>query len=103
VSDDRQRPEWLRPNINWLPWGDVQYPKFLVRRNILPSDGFPYDVKDAWAACSFDYTFPPNRDDLDAVGPCAQGVMGDYYPVALWCDKATFPAGGFDACLRDAD
>jgi hypothetical protein len=25
--------------------------------------------------------------------------MGDYYPVALWCDKATFLAGGFDACL----
>jgi hypothetical protein len=26
--------------------------------------------------------------------------MGDYYPVALWCDKATFVAGGFDACLK---
>ncbi|MGE5140194.1 MAG: hypothetical protein ACM3JD_12085 [Rudaea sp.] len=103
VSDDRQRPDWLRPNINWLPWGDVQYPKFVVLRNILPSDGFPYDLKDAWAECPFDYTFPPDRDALDAVGPCAQDVMGDYYPVALWCDKETFLAGGFDACLRDGD
>lgn len=103
VSDDRQRPDWLRPNINWLPWGDVQYPKFVVLRNILPSAEFPYDAKDAWAECPFDYTYPLDRAALDAVGPCAQRVMGDYYPVALWCDKTTFVAGGFNACLRDGD
>ena len=105
ISDDRQRPDWLRPNVNWLPWGDVQYPKFVVLRNILPSPDFPHDAEDAWAECPFDFSFPevPDRSALDAVGPCAQRVMGDYYPVALWCDKATFLAGGFDACLRDAD
>ena len=42
------------------------------------------------------------------------GVQGDFdelncgwpislSPVALWCDKETFLAGGFDACLRNAD
>jgi hypothetical protein len=103
VSDDRQRPDWLRPNINWLPWGDVQYPKFLVLRNILPSAEFPHDAEDAWSECAFGYTFPPDRTALDAAGPCTQRVMGDYYPVALWCDKATFLAGGFDACLREGD
>jgi hypothetical protein len=103
ISDDRQRPDWLRPNVNWLPWGDVQYPKIVVLRNILPSDDFPYDAEDAWTACPFDYTFPPDRNALDAAGPCSQDVMGAYYPVALWCDKATFLAGGFDACLRDGD
>jgi hypothetical protein len=103
VSDDRQRPDWLRPNVNWLPWGDVQYPKFVVLRNILPSADFPYDAKDAWAECPFDSAFPPDRGAVDAAGPCAQRVMGDYYPVALWCDTATFIAGGFESCLREGD
>jgi len=105
ISDDRQRPDWLRPNMNWLPWGDVQYPKFVVLRNILPSPDFPYDAEDVWDECPFDFSFPnvSDRGTLDAVGPCSQRVMGDYYPVALWCDKTTFLAGGFDACLRDTD
>jgi hypothetical protein len=104
ISDDRQRPDWLKPNVNWLPWGDVQYPKFVVLRNILRSPGFPHAAENAWAECPFDSsTFPPDRSALDAVGPCSQGVMGDYYPVALWCDKETFVAGGFDACSRNGD
>jgi hypothetical protein len=57
----------------------------------------------AWAECPFNCSFPPDRSALDAVEPCAQGEMGDDYPVALWWDKATFVAGGFDACLRDPD
>jgi len=113
ISDDRQRPDWLQPNINWLPWGDVQYPKFVVLRNTLPSPDFPHDAKDVWDAwhdagydCAFEFTLATeivDREALDKAGPCAQDVMGDYYPVALWCDKATFRAGGFQACLRDGD
>jgi len=105
ISDDRQRPDWLRPNVNWLPWGDVQYPKFVVLRNMVPSPEFPYDAEDAWTKCPFEFTFPEvkDRNALDDAGPCSQGVMGDYYPVALWCDKETFLAGGFDACFRDDD
>jgi hypothetical protein len=101
ISDDRQRPDWLRPNVNWLPWGDVQYPKFVVLRNILPSPEFPYAAEDVWKECAFDFQFPPDPSLLDAKGPCSEDVMGDYYPVALWCDKETFLAGGFQACLRD--
>lgn len=103
LSDDRQRPDWLRPNVNWLPWGDVQSSKIIVLRNILPSPEFHHAAEAAWAKCPFDYTFPPDRNALDAVGPCAQDEMGAYYPVAVWCDKATFVAGGFDACLREGD
>jgi len=108
ISDDRQRPDWLNPNVNWLPWGD-QYPKFVVLRNMLPAPNFQHAVQDAWEynkhECTFDFTFPdiPERDVLDTAGPCAQRVMGDYYPVALWCDKATFLRGGFRACLKDGD
>jgi hypothetical protein len=107
VSDDRQRPGWLRPNIDWLPWGDEQYQKLFAVRHILPSPNFPYDVQDArrQSECLFDFDFPyiPPRSAFDNAGPFCEAVMGEYYPVALWCDKATFVAGGFDACMRDAD
>jgi hypothetical protein len=113
ISDDRQRPDWLNPTVNWIPWGDGQYPKFVVLRNILPSPEFAHAAQDVWNAtdasgeqyCTFDFSFSdtPDRHDLDAVGPCAQAIMGDYYPVALWCDKATFRAGGFQACLKDGE
>jgi hypothetical protein len=106
VTNDRQRPDWLAPNVNWLPWGDEQYQKLFALRHILPSDEFKYDVKDAReAGCMFDFAFPaiPERYVIDDVGPVCEAAMGDYYPVALWCDKATFVAGGFDACLRNSD
>ena len=113
ISDDRQRPDWLKPNVNWIPWGDGQYPKFVVLRNILSSPDFSNAAQDVWKAkdasdnqyCTFNFNFSDtlDRDDIDAVGPCAQDIMGDYYPVALWCDQATFRAGGFKACLIDGN
>lgn len=104
ISDDLVRPKWLRPNINWLPYGDELYPKFVVIRNMLPATDFPYTVQNAWSAgCTFDFNFshPPDRSAIDDEGPCAQRVMGDYYPVAVWCDKSTFTAGGVQACLKE--
>jgi hypothetical protein len=110
ISDDRQRPDWLNPTVNWIPWGDGQYPKFLLFRNILSSPDFAHAAQNVWDArdasgkqyCTFEFSFSDiDRHYLDAVGPCAQAIMGDYYPVALWCDKATFRAGGFRACLKD--
>jgi hypothetical protein len=112
ISDDRQRPDWLNPTVNWIPWGDGQYPKFLVLRNILSAPDFDHAAQDVWDArdesgeqdCTFEFSFSDiDRDYLDAVGPCAQEIMGDYYPVALWCDKATFRAGGFQACLKKGE
>ncbi|MFA5924116.1 MAG: hypothetical protein WC856_22965 [Methylococcaceae bacterium] len=103
ISDDRQRPDWLRPNINWLPYGDEQYPKFVLFRNMLPATDFPYAIQNAWeAGCTFDLSFSdlPDREDLDKAGQCAQPVMGDYYPVAVWCDKSTFVHGGWQACMK---
>jgi hypothetical protein len=107
VSADRQRPDWLKPNINWLPWGDEQYQKLFAVRHIIPSPDFAYDVQDARdeSRCLFEFNFPeiPPRSAFDDTGPYCEAEMGEYYPVALWCDKATFLAGGFDACMRDAD
>lgn len=42
----------------------------------------------------------PERADIDAAGMCIQEVMGDYYPVAAWCDRLTFVTGGWRACMR---
>jgi hypothetical protein len=104
ISDDLIRPDWLRHNIDWLPWGDEQYPKTIFMRNMLPATSFPHSIQKAIAyPCTFDFNFPtlPERDPVDAAGQCAQQVMGDYYPVAAWCDKATFIAGGVRACLDE--
>jgi hypothetical protein len=39
--------------------------------------------------CTFEFNLPylPDRKDVDRMGHCAARVMGDYYPVAAWCDK----------------
>jgi hypothetical protein len=106
ISDDRDRPDWLRPDVNWLPYGDEQYPKFVVIRNMLPAPHFHHAIQDVWNyksnACTFDLKFPnlPNRKALDDKGPCAKAIMGDYYPDAFWCDKSTFVRGGWRACAR---
>ena len=104
ISDDLLRPSWLKPNVTWLPWGDEDYAKLVFARNMLPGTNFSYSVQKAIEAhCTFDFNFPtlPDREPVDAAGRCAQQVMGDYYPVAVWCDKSTFEAGGVRACLKE--
>ena len=111
ISDDLLRPDWLRPHDTWLPYGDEGYPKLVLLRNMLPSLTFTHAVQNTLANCplpgqnlctfSFD-DFPntPSRDAIDKAGENAQKVMGDYYPVAVWCDKATYQAGGSQACIK---
>lgn len=103
ISDDPVRPKWLPPEVNWLPYGDEQYPKFVLIRNMLPAANFSYAVQNAWPSCAFKFSLlePPKRTAIDEMGPCAQDVMGEYYPVAVWCDKSTFVAGGYRACLKE--
>lgn len=50
-----------------------------------------------------DFTLPdlPPRADFTNTGRSTQKIMGDYYPVAAWCDKYVFEHGGWRACLRD--
>jgi hypothetical protein len=107
MSDDLLRPNWLRPDINWLAYGDEQYPKLVLFRNMLPAPNFRFSVQETLNpvnGCGFDLasSFPkiPASDDLRTAGQCAQGVMRDYYPVAAWCNKSTFIHGGWQACLK---
>jgi len=80
-----------------------QYPKAVVFHNMLPATDFPYAILGVWeSGCMFDMSFSdlPNRKALDDEGPCAQEIMGDYYPEAVWCDKSTFMHGGWQACIK---
>ena len=91
-----------------MPYGDEQYPKLVLFRNMLPAPNFRFSVQEALNpvnGCAFDFAriFPkiPASDDLETAGQCGQQVMGDYYPVAVWCDKSTFISRGFKACLGE--
>ncbi len=103
ISDDLLRPDWLPPHVNWLPWGDNHYPKLVFFRNLLSAPDFPFSVQKAIENpdCTFTFSLPniPHSDDTITAGQCVQRAMGDYYPVAAWCDKSTFMHGGWQACL----
>ncbi len=123
MSDDLLRPSWLDPKINWLTWGDEQYPKVIFLRNMYPVRSqaeyadipFQYAIQKvvencylgSQASCKYpkatiDFSVPnlPPRADVDRAGPRVQKIMGDYYPVALWCDKAVFEREGWQGCLN---
>lgn len=102
ISNDVLRPSWLPPQIVWIPWGDEQMvPKTIFLRNTLPSSNFSQSAQSAIAqGCGVNFSFPtpPAQNEIAQAGQCTQQVMGDYYPVAAWCDRATFVEGGWQAC-----
>ena len=106
ISNDVLRPEWLPQKVVWLPWGDEKMvPKLIFMRNLLASADFEQSVQSAIdKGCGFDLTFPtpPTQDTIKNSGECAQGVMGDYYPEAVWCNRQTFISGGWQACFSAA-
>jgi hypothetical protein len=106
ISNDVLRPAWLPEKTVWLPWGDEQMvPKLIFVRHLLPSPDFKNAVQsavDQGCGTAFNFPIPPTQKEITDAGQCAQQVMGDYYPVAVWCDVETFKAGGWQACFRAA-
>ncbi|MCC3246899.1 hypothetical protein LG047_16515 [Methylocystis sp. WRRC1] len=118
ISDDLLRPNWLKPDVNWLPWGDEQYPKLVFFRNLIPKVGeenkpvpFKFAIQNVVVGCpsncahpdaviDFNLPYVPPRAAFNAVGRNVQAIMGHYYPVAVWCDKSTFEHGGWQACIK---
>ncbi len=86
VSQPQDRPDnaITEQGIAWLRGADPALPDLIVLRHMLPSQGF--FNQSVWAV-------PEN------VPGAAQSIMGPYYPQAVYCDKATFEAGGADACF----
>jgi hypothetical protein len=72
---------------------------------------FPYAIQWVVKGCpnncvhkdaTIDFALPyvPPRARFNAAGPYVQQIMGDYYPVAVWCDKSIFLQGGWTACIK---
>lgn len=88
VSDGADRPSNARPEegFDWLSWG-AWYDGEIIYRHMLPDPAFAQAIQ---------------RVDADEQ---TDAVMGDYFPVATYCDRATFeaaagqtPAQVFEAC-----
>ncbi len=106
ITDDIIRPDWLASEYRWLPWGDDQMaPVTIFMRNTLPTEGFPHSAQEAVShGCGVEFNFPvpPSQEGIEEAGDCARKVMGDYYPLAAWCDKQTFLAKGWLGCFMEA-
>ncbi|WP_205648679.1 hypothetical protein [Acuticoccus kandeliae] len=106
ITSDVVRPPSLDPNIVWLPYGDGQMvPKTIFMRYLLPSPDFPHSIQQAVSrGCGAEWQFPtpPSNAALTEAGQCTREVMGDYYPLAAWCDAATFDAAGWKGCFEKA-
>lgn len=71
--------------VHWLPWGPTNNDYLLYRIGV-PDPDWEHD---------------PGRIPTDAgdEAAAAQATMGEYYPVARYCTKATILDAGIDACF----
>ncbi|MFC4604429.1 hypothetical protein [Rhodococcus kronopolitis] len=71
------------PTVTVLPWGSTDVPKkVLFMRNMLPTTDF----------------YPRSIQASQDGGLDPATSMGEFYPVAAYCDTAAFEAGGYRAC-----
>jgi hypothetical protein len=106
-------PTWLPAYATWLPWGSTEIHNILLLRNMLPnfpataiSDGPPFEksvqaAMNAGCVVNNRPNMPPPRDQVVAAGVCAEGVMQEFYPKAVFCDQTVFQSGGWQACFGD--
>ncbi len=97
-------PHWLPPYATWLPWGPTSVSNILIFRNMVPTTS-PLFVNSVQAAiklgCAVNNVpnMPPSRSQIVVGGLCAEGVMREYYPKAVFCDVSVFQNGGWQACF----
>jgi hypothetical protein len=86
VSDPGTRPAnaTAAHGVTWLPWGALPSIQ-LVYRNMLPEASFKHAAQ----------RVTPTTKSV-------QGVLGAYYPQAVYCRPATFEGGGWQACFKAA-
>ena len=103
LGEGETPPPWLPPYATWLPWGSTTVSNILIFRNMLPSTPqFERSVQAAIAAgcvVNNQLNVPPPRDQVVAAGACAERVMNDFYPQAVFCDESVFQHGGWQACF----
>ena len=79
TAADRPANATAADGVAWLPWGDPAVPMMLVLRHMLPASDF------AQAA---------QRVPDGATAEATRSIMGAYYPVAAYCDRAQFEVQG---------
>lgn len=77
---DRPAATSATAGSSWLDWGSTDVPMVLLLRHMVANPSF------AEAATNV------------APGEVATGVMKDFAPRGVYCDKTTFEQGGFAAC-----
>ena len=77
---DRPANATTADGVAWVDWGSTSVNMLMAFRHMLPAADFTETVKNV------------------APGQLASEVMGEYTPVATYCDVATFEAGGATAC-----
>lgn len=84
VSDPSDRPNnaTARNGYTWLAWGGAYVEGIVIYRHMLPSSRFAEAIQ--------------NVKEGERPAP----VMGEFYPRAVYCDRATFEAGGWRACFK---
>jgi len=84
VSNAADRPAnaTAANGVTWLPLG-AQPAAQIVFRNMLPAANFPYAA-----------------EDITSSTQNVQQTMRPYYPQTVYCSKATFEAGGWNACKK---
>ena len=82
VSTPQDRPAnaTAANNVTWLSWGPTNVTGLLIFRNMLPAANFPNAIQNVH------------------VGQNPAATMGSYFPTVAYCTKATFTAGGPNAC-----
>lgn len=83
-AEDQPANATAENGVAWLEGADPSLPDLVVMRHMLPSEEF-YG-QSVWAV--------PERTP-----GAAERIMGPYFPQTVYCDTATFEAGGGDACF----
>jgi hypothetical protein len=85
--EDRPANATIENGVAWLKGADPSLPDLIVMRHMIPAKTF-YD-QSIWAV-------------PELTPGAAAGIMGPYFPETVYSDKATFEAGGADACFEAA-
>ena len=80
TAADRPANATLANGIAWVDWGSTSVNMLMLMRHMLPAASFAEAAQNV------------------APGQSASAVMGEYTPVAVICDVATFESGGAAAC-----
>jgi hypothetical protein len=95
VAAKADMPKRKDRDVTSISWGVTAVSKALIFRNMLPVNGFSQTAQAANQQCQ--------SGDVNADAKCTAGVMLDYYPKSVYCSKAVYEQGGWEACFKQQE